>query len=430
MSKIKKLLIILAAIAAAAVYLYFTDFRLIKDIAGYRVPSLEKPPAQSNSGSASSDFKFLSLPDGFSIKAFAEKLEDPRVIAFDPAGNMVVSETSAGKVILLKDGNKDGIADETKVLLENLNKPHGLAFYNNGKSDFLYVAETNKVSRYLYDGKNSAILSKTVEDITDLPADGEHFTRTIAIGKNLLKEPIISGPMGAATMSPIKLYISVGSSCNACIENTWKRAAMLESDPEGTFTAQFASGLRNAVFFVFHPKTGEIWATEMGRDYLGDDLPPDEVDIIRFGKSYGWPYCYGDKVRDLKFIDPIPQGNSWVITNDCSKTESPVVKISAHSAPLGLAFVTNKKWPAEWQNNLLVAYHGSSNRTTPVGYKIARFIVDEKGNVSGSADFITGWLGNSGKIYGRPVDLKFGPDGALYVSDDTAGVIYKIEYSH
>lgn len=384
----------------------------------------------SNSSGASSDLKFLSLPEGFSIKPFAKDLEDPRVIAFDPAGNMIVSETSAGKVILLKDGNKDGVADETKVLLENLNKPHGLAFYNNGKSDFIYVAETNKVSRYLYDGKNSAILNKTGEDITDLPADGEHFTRTIAIGKNLLKEQIISGPMGAATMSPIKLYISAGSSCNACIEDTWKRAAMLESDPEGTFTAQFASGLHNAVFFTFHPKTGEIWATEMGRDYLGDDLPPDEINIVRFGKNYGWPYCYGDKVKDLKFTDPVPQGKSWVITNDCSKTESPSIKIPAHSAPLGLVFITNKNWPKGWQGNLLVAYHGSWNRSIPTGYKIVRFAVDEKGKVSETADFITGWLNNDGKIYGRPVDLKFGPDGALYVSDDATGAIYKIEYSH
>ena len=230
--------------------------------------------------------------------------------------------------------------------------------------------------------------------------------------------------------------MSVGSSCDVCEENTWKRAAILESDPEGSYTAEFAGGLRNSVFFTFHPVTKEIWATEMGRDNLGDNLPPDEINIVRvagpeqkFGaRRYGWPFCYGNKVQDKKF-----NPDKWEridVTNDCSQTESPVIEIPAHSAPLGLAFIpSNKGWPKEWAGDLLVAFHGSWNSSVPVGYKVVRYDLDVNGNVLSKdpVDFITGWLSADKKnVYGRPVDLKFGPDGALYVSDDATGVIYRM----
>ena len=228
--------------------------------------------------------------------------------------------------------------------------------------------------------------------------------------------------------------MSVGSSCDVCIEDTWKRAAILESDPAGNYTAEFAGGLRNSVFFTFHPKTKEIWATEMGRDNLGDDLPPDEINIIKVAgpedkygaKRYGWPFCYGDKVRDKKFnpekVDRID------ISSDCSTTTPPIIKIQAHSAPLGLAFVpANKGWPKEWEGDLLVALHGSWNRSEKVGYNVVRYDLDSGGNVLSQIpeDFISGWLVN-GKIYGRPVDLKFDSKGKLYISDDATGVIYKV----
>ncbi|KKR88734.1 MAG: L-sorbosone dehydrogenase [Candidatus Yanofskybacteria bacterium GW2011_GWA1_44_21] len=395
--------------------------------AWFYVPPLEEPNVTEipNTG-----LSFLKLPTGFMIDVFADNLENPRVIAFDPVGNMLVSETKAGRIAMLKDSDGDGKSDKKITILEGLRLPHGLDFYSDSKATYLYVAETNEVKRFSYDVKSGTIANKKSENIATLPADGRHFTRTIAFGPNYRQGSILGG-LG---LSVDKLYMSVGSSCDVCIEDTWKRAAILESDPAGNYTAEFAGGLRNSVFFTFHPKTKEIWATEMGRDNLGDDLPPDEINIIKVAgpedkygaKRYGWPFCYGDKVRDKKFnpekVDRID------ISSDCSTTTPPIIKIQAHSAPLGLAFVpANKGWPKEWEGDLLVALHGSWNRSEKVGYNVVRYDLDSGGNVLSQIpeDFISGWLVN-GKIYGRPVDLKFDSKGKLYISDDATGVIYKV----
>lgn len=414
-------------------YLFFTDFGLVKKLTGFNVPLLQKPVASEINDPSLSHLK---LSEGFKIDIFAQGLENPRVIAFDPMDRMLVSETKTGRVILLEDKDKNGVAETKKTILSGLNKPHGLAFYSSGNITYLYVAETQQVARYVYNVKNGTVTSAKGENITNLPADGRHFTRTISFGPNFRTIPLLPGKRGNDTLAETKLYISVGSSCDVCVEDTtWKRAAILESDPTGrTFTAEFAGGLRNSVFFAFHPKTKEIWATEMGRDNLGDNLPPDEINIIKvagpedkFGaKRYGWPFCYGNQVRDKTFN---PEKFQRIdISSDCAKTEPPVIKIPAHSAPLGLAFISDKKWPSEWQNDLLVAYHGSWNSSVPVGYKIVRYNLDANGNVLSQKpeDFISGWLSENGKIFGRPVDLKFGSGGALYISDDSAGIIYRV----
>jgi len=431
--KLKAILLVILAILA---YILFTDFGLFKKMVGYNVPSLKEPIVFQTSDSALS---YLKLTEGFNINIFAKDLKNPRVVVFDSEGRMLVSETKKGNVVLLEDKDKNGTAEIKKTILSGLNNPHGLAFFNSGNTMYLYVAETQQVARYVYDVKNGDVITTKGESITSLPADGQHFTRTIAFGPNFRKTPLLPGKRGNDTLAETKLYISVGSSCDACVEDTtWKRAAILESDPEGTFTAEFAGGLRNSVFFTFHPKTKEIWATEMGRDNLGDNLPPDEVNIVKvagpedkFGaKRYGWPFCYGNQVRD-KIFNP-EKFKRIDISSDCAKTEPPVIKIPAHSAPLGLAFITDKKWPTEWRNDLLVAYHGSWNSSVPAGYKIVRYDLDANGNVLSQKpeDFISGWLDDNGKISGRPVDLKFGPNGALYVSDDAMGMIYKIQNSN
>lgn len=442
--KIKKIMVLILVVLAVGVYFFITDFQILKKIVGYNVPGTTSRPSPGPSG----ELGFLTLSGNLSISVFAKDLKGPRVIAFDPMGRMLVSEPKEGKVMVLEDKDKNGVADGQRVVLQGLRLPHGLDFYTDPKTKivYLYVAETHQVSRFVYDSAKGEVPTPVGHNIANLPADGRHFSRTIVFGPNFRKEQIIGGKSDVNTQVPTKLYISVGSSCDVCVETeTWKRAAILESDPGGNFTAEFAGGLRNSVFFAFHPETKEMWATDMGRDNLGDELPPDEVNIIRvaeegnkFGaRRYGWPFCYGNKVPDTTF-KPGKIERTDIPTN-CSQTEPPVIELPAHSAPLGLAFVPKDGgWPKEWRNDLLVAYHGSWNRSEPTGYKVVRFDVDEKGRSSGVTDFISGWLAPDNKTLGRPVDLKFGPryvggfgeaspDSALYISDDSAGMIYRVD---
>jgi len=344
----------------------------------------------------------LTLPDGFRISLFTPSTLGPiRFMAFSPDGILFVSLPSSqglykakggGKIFAFPDADNDGKADETMTVLSGLgNLPHGIAFYNN----YLYIAEEDIVTRYPYlNNGNVGEREVVVEGLADA---GEHVSRTIGFSS--------SG----------KMYISVGSSCNACVEQDERRAAISEYNPDGSGFRVFAEGIRNAVGFVFHPTTGEIWATENARDFLGDNLPPDEINIVREGKHYGWPYCYGKKIVDPKF------SNAFF----CSTTEASAHDIQAHSAPLGLRFIEGPQFPEDWQGYLLAAYHGSWNRSEPTGYKVVRLEVDGN-SIVGEEDFISGWLTPSGSKLGRPVDVIFDADGALYISDDKVGVIYRV----
>ncbi len=349
----------------------------------------------------------LKLPAGFSISVFAKNLGNPRVLAFDPQENLVVSIPSQGKIVALPDKNKDGIADETITILEGLNRPHGIAFRCTERCE-MYVAESHRVMVYEY---NQPFQAKNGRKIIDLPGGGNHFTRTILF----MPEP-----------NDPRLLVSVGSSCNVCQESDWRRAKILVANADGSDLKIFARGLRNSVFMALHPATKEIWATEMGRDLLGDNLPPDEINIISENKNYGWPICYGKNIHDSVF------DKNTYIRNPCLEPFelSSKIDIPAHSAPLGLAFFSDE-WPEEYRDDLLVAYHGSWNRSEPTGYKIVRFPLDEKGNQTGPAeDFISGWLpvGSSQGALGRPVDIFMKDKGKIYISDDKAGVVYLVTY--
>lgn len=234
----------------------------------------------------------------------------------------------------------------------------------------------------------------------DLPAGGNHFSRSIGFG-----------PDG-------KLYVSIGSSCNVCIEKDPRRAKIYVSNPDGTDVRQFASGLRNSVFFTWHPKTREMWATDMGRDLLGDNIPPEEVNILRDGGFYGWPYCYGANVNDRSF------DSSDTAQKKCAESIPPHITFQAHSAPLGLTFIPDS-WPKAYRGDVLVSYHGSWNRSEPTGYKIVRFDLDSAFQNTQESDFLTGFLQGGGAI-GRPVDVLFDAKGILYISDDKSGVIYRV----
>jgi glucose/arabinose dehydrogenase len=344
----------------------------------------------------------LKLPPGFSIGIFARGLPGARVLALDPNGNLLVSLTSQGRVVALRDTHGDGVADAVVTVLEGLNHPHGLAFSPKEKPR-LYVAETDQVAAYDYDPERLTATNR--QKIADLPPGGRHFTRSL-----------VFLPMPRDR----RLLISVGSSCNACEEKDPRRAKILAVDPDGGELTTFASGLRNSVFMAVHPLSKHVWATEMGRDYLGDDLPPDEINLILEGRDYGWPYCYGKRVHDDTF-DPSGTHRKY-----CGETIPSFIDIPAHSAPLGLAFFP-AAWPPEFRYNLLVAYHGSWNRTEPTGYKVVRYKLDNAGNPVNVEDFITGWLTPAGAL-GRPVDILITDDGVIYISDDKAGVVYRVVY--
>jgi glucose/arabinose dehydrogenase len=345
----------------------------------------------------------LKLPPGFTLSIFAKNLGNPRVLCLDPDGNLLVSLTHQGKVVALPDKGSQGVADRVVTVLEGLNRPHGLAF-GPGTEPKLYVAETTEVATYDYDPEKLTATHK--QKIIELPPGSFHYTRTL-----LFKSP---------PPRP-RLLISVGSDCNVCVETDRRYASILVADADGGHLQTFASGLRNSVFLAAHPVTGHIWATEMGRDFLGDDLPPDEINLILEGQNYGWPYCYGKRVHDDRFD---PEG---LKRDFCKDTVPSYIDLPAHSAPLGLAFFP-AEWPKEYRYNLLVAYHGSWNRTVPTGYKVVRFKLDQAGNVLGPAeDFITGWLTPQGAL-GRPVDILITDDGVIFISDDKAGVVYRVVY--
>lgn len=323
----------------------------------------------------------LKIPPGFSLSVLARGLDKPRVLVLDTHGNRIVSIPSQGRVVALKN---------IVTVVENLNEPHGLAFRN----EKLYIAETDQVSVYDYDQKTFKAKNKL--KILDLPNEGGHSTRTLLIKDN-------------------QLFVSIGSSCNICKESDNRRAAILTADLNGNNVRNYATGLRNAVFMKEHPKTGEVWVTEMGRDLLGDDIPPDEINIVKVGKDYGWPYCYGKQITD-----PFNKNQK-----DCQQTEPSYIDLQAHSAPLGLAFIPDN-WPEEYRDDMLVSFHGSWNRSIPTGYKIVRIKLDSGGKYEGTEDFITGWL-QGNQVLGRPVDLLFDNQGNLFISDDKAGVIYLLK---
>jgi glucose/arabinose dehydrogenase len=335
----------------------------------------------------------LKIPHNTKIEIYANNLPGVRVMVRDNLGNMWVSRTSKGIVTELEVGSGGQITHQYDIFT-GLKNPHGLAIAPStvGSGSVLYIAtETSILKAVLYS-------DAPVKTIATLPSGGRHFTRSIGFG-----------PDG-------RLYVSIGSTCDACIEKNEKNGTIMSMNADGSDQKIVARGLRNAVFFDWNPVTGEMFATEMGRDTLGDVTPPDEVDVIKEGANYGWPYCYGDRIRDLHISKDY----------DCSTTEPPHIALPAHVAPLGLAFVPEEGWPeGEW-NHLLVAEHGSWNSTTKVGYKIISIPLDAQGNQAGNPeDFISGWLQES-TVSGRPVDLMIEPSGTLYISDDQKGVIYKL----
>ena len=334
------------------------------------------------------------LKPGFRLSVFAEGLNRPRFMSFGPDGTLYVgSNARTGDVYALADRNHDGRADSVVEFASGLRSPHSVFW----QGDWLYVGETHRVIR-LRDTDDDLRADQQEVVVPELPSGGQHFTRTVGFG-----------PDGA-------LYVSAGSSYNVCRESDSRRAAIMRLNPDGSGMEIYARGLRNAVGFTWNPKTGELWATDNGRDWLGDDLPPEELDLIRRGDDHGWPFCYGNRVPD-------PDLGS---TERCAATQPATFEMPAHSAPLGLGFYTGTQFPEEYRGDLFIAFHGSWNRSVPTGYKVVR-IHFRDGRPAGLEDFVDVWFEGE-RVSHRPVDVKTGPDGALYISDDHGGTIFRLTY--
>jgi glucose/arabinose dehydrogenase len=338
----------------------------------------------------------VEVPPGFRAEVYASGLQGPRFIHFGPDGALYVAERGADRVVALADRNGDGVADQRRVFSGSLNRPHSLVYHG----DAWYVGIPRGIVQ-LRDRDGDGVAEERHELIDNYPSEG-HSTRTV----NFL-------PDG-------RMVVSIGSSCNVCEEVDPRRAAVVIYDgPQATGERVFARGLRNAVGLAIHPVSGEIWATNNGRDLLGDDLPPEALYILRDGEDYGWPRCHNGTIEDPDFGGP----------GSCREVAMPLVNMQAHSAPLGLAFYTGTNFPAEYHGDLFIAFHGSWNRSVPTGYKVVRLPLQGSQPRGSLEDFATGWLDEaSGRVSGRPVGLAVGPDGALYVSDDKAGMIYRISY--
>jgi glucose/arabinose dehydrogenase len=339
----------------------------------------------------------IRSPEGTSAGLFAEGVTGARLLRFTETGDLLVSQPRSGQVLLLfRDADGDGRADGRRVLLEGLHRPHGLDLHEG----WLYVGETDAVARVGFDAEERRTLGDLERVVTGLPAGGNHWTRTVRLRDD--------GWM----------YVSVGSSCNACIEEDARRAALLRFRPDGGEPEVYATGLRNAVGFDWRPGTGELFATENGRDLLGDDFPPCELNRVVRGGFYGWPLANGDRVPDPD------HGKSR--GQEIEGSIAPVHGFRAHTAPLGITFVRGERAPRAYRGAALVALHGSWNRTEKDGYEVVSLHWLPDGSVE-ERKFLWGFL-EDGDVIGRPVDVAEGPDGAIYVSDDYAGSIYRIAW--
>ncbi|MBI4637640.1 MAG: sorbosone dehydrogenase family protein [Candidatus Rokubacteria bacterium] len=346
---------------------------------------------------ASADEPRLTLPPGFQIQVFAAGLGAARFMALDPTGTVLVSVPSEGRILALPDRDGDGRADAIVTVASDLDLPHGLVV----RPGHLYVAETGRVLRFRYDPTRLGLSDATVI-VPNLPPGAHHWSRTIALD------------------AKGSLYVAVGSSCDVCREQDHRRAAIVRYNADGSGERLVARGLRNPVGLAFHPATGALWTTVNERDWPSGGAPPDYLTEVKEGAFYGWPDCFVSGRKAMP--DPELHGGQR-----CAGVTLPTLEIPPHSAPLGLTFYTGTRFPRAYRGSLFVAYHGSRpGLLPPAGYKVVR-VTFERGRPAGVEDFVTGWR-EGDHVRGRPVDLLQSADGALLISDDHAGRIYRVTF--
>ena len=339
----------------------------------------------------------MTLPDGFSVTVYAADLPGARMLHLTSKGDLLVSMPNSGRIMLVeRDQYGMGQSIGRRSLLTGLNKPHGIEIYK----EWLYVAETDAIGRVLFDQETGKIRGDFERIVTDLPGGGNHWSRTIHFGPDGL------------------MYISIGSSCNVCEEGDARRGSIMRFRPDGSNGEIYATGLRNTVGFTWRPGTNELYGVDNGRDLLGDDFPPCELNRIEKGKFYGWPYANGSQIPDPDF----GEGNAQMIRESIL----PAHPFGAHTAPLAITFLKNKNLPPDYYGAAIVALHGSWNRSEKTGYQLVSLHFDGNRNVT-ERPFLTGFEVN-GDVIGRPVDVVESLDGSLFVSDDYSGTIYRISY--
>ncbi|WP_345550156.1 PQQ-dependent sugar dehydrogenase [Microbulbifer aestuariivivens] len=364
-------------------------------------------PWQQITGTADTDEETvkrqLSVTQGFGVTLFADDVPNARWLAVTHNGDVLVSQPRQGQVSLLqKDANGDGRADGQRVLIDGLRRPHGLLLHE----DWLYIAESDAIGRVPFDHSDGRLAGSYQRIIEGLDDSGNHWTKTIGLG-----------PDGW-------IYLSSGSSCNVCEEENPRRATIMRFKPEGGEPEIFASGLRNSVGFDWSPVDGALYATDNGRDWLGDGFPPDELNQVRQGGFYGWPYANGNLVADPDFgVGAGPETQKKI-----AESIAPAHGFQAHNAPLGIHFLESPSQPASHRHAALVALHGSWNREQKDGYKVVSLHWDDKGNIR-ERDFLWGFLGEDREtVYGRPVAFTEDTSGNIYISDDYAGAVYRVRY--
>ena len=334
----------------------------------------------------------IKLPPGFSIDLWAT-VPDARALALGDKGTVFVGSRSAGNVYAITEQNGER---QVRTIASKLKLPSGVAFHKGS----LYVSAINRVLRFDQIEDNLDQPTQPIEIFDRLPKEDFHGWRYIAFGPDNL------------------LYVSVGAPCDACEADQSKYAHIARMKPDGSHYEVYAQGIRHSAGFDWHPETKELWFTEIGRNWMNESIPPDELNHAPTqGMHFGFPYCHASNILDPKYG----------AKRGCERSTPPVQELEAHATPLGMRFYTGKMFPADYKSRIIIAEHGSSNQRTHSGYQLVSVHLATN-EASSKETFAAGWL-DEGKAWGRPVDVLVMPDGALLVSDDLAGAIYRISYT-